>query len=183
MRYILGYFALMLGLSGFGMLISGNPLGFLLILAAAALIYWLIKVERDRRRERRYGQYAPARHAGMFLVEFQSENARVREVLTLVREELVRLRRERVGDEELARAKAYLIGSFPLRMDTNGEVASLLLGIEQFGLGLDYPTRYRRAIEAVTADDILRAVRAHWDPDLMSLAIVANLREAGLATP
>jgi len=130
-----------------------------------------------------YGQYAPARHAGMFLVEFQSENARVREVLTLVREELVRLRRERVGDEELARAKAYLIGSFPLRMDTNGEVASLLLGIEQFGLGLDYPTRYRRAIEAVTADDILRAVRAHWDPDLMSLAIVANLREAGLATP
>jgi hypothetical protein len=60
MRYILGYFALLLGLSGFELLISGQPLGFLLILAAAALIYWLIKVERARRRERRYGQYGPA---------------------------------------------------------------------------------------------------------------------------
>ena len=128
-----------------------------------------------------YAQLAPARHGGMFLVGFQSENARVREVLALVREELVRLRRERVAEEELARAKAYLIGSFPLRMDTNAELASLLLVVEEFGLGLDYPARYRRAIEAVTADDVLRAVQAHWDPDAMSLAIVANVREAGLA--
>jgi hypothetical protein len=60
MRYILGYFALILGLSGLELLIAGEPLGFFLILAAAALIYWLIKVERDRRRERRYGQYGPA---------------------------------------------------------------------------------------------------------------------------
>lgn len=130
-----------------------------------------------------YAQFAPARYGGMFIVGFQSENARTREVLTLVREELVRLRRERVIEDELALAKAYLVGSFPLRMDTNGEVASLLLGIEQFGLGLDYPGRYRRAVQAVTADDVLRAARAHLDPDLMSLAVVANLREAGLATP
>ena len=128
-----------------------------------------------------YAQLAPARHGGMFLVGFQSENTRVREVLALVREELVRLRRERVAEEELARAKAYLIGSFPLRMDTNAELASLLLVVEEFGLGLDYPARYRRAIEAVTAEDVLRAVQAHWDPDAMSLAIVANVREAGLA--
>ncbi|MBI4013529.1 MAG: insulinase family protein, partial [Candidatus Rokubacteria bacterium] len=79
------------------------------------------------------------------------------------------------------RAKAYLVGSFPLRMDTNAELASLLLLVEEFGLGLDYPARYRRAIEAVTAEDVLRAVQAHWDPDAMSLAIVANLRETGLA--
>jgi len=126
--------------------------------------------------------HAPARHGAMLLVELQSENARVREVLALVREELARLRRERVAEEELARAKAYLVGSFPLRMDSSGEVASLLLAIEQLGLGLDYPTRYRRAIEAVTADDVLRAARRHWDPDGMSLAVVANLREAGLET-
>src|SRR5438093_6388518 len=115
----------------------------------------------------------------MMLVEFQSENPRVREVLALVRVELGRLRQERASEEELARAKAYLVGSFPLRMDTNVETADLLIGIEQYGLGLDYPARYRRAIEAVTTDDVGRAVRAHWDPDLMSLAVVANLKAAG----
>jgi zinc protease len=128
-----------------------------------------------------YAQYVSQRVGGMLLVGFQSENPRVREVLAIVREELLRIRRERVSADELARAKAYLVGSFPLRMDTNAELASLLLTVEQLGLGLDYPARYRQAIEAVTAEALQRAAAAHWNPDLMSLAIVANLREAGLA--
>jgi len=130
-----------------------------------------------------FSHHAPGQYGGMFLVGFQSENARVREVLSLVQDELQRLRRERVGDDELARAKAYLVGSFPLSMDTNGEVAALLLGVERFGLGLDYPTRYRRAVEAVTADEIRRAVETHWNPLQMSLAVVGNLREAGFPAP
>jgi zinc protease len=147
---------------------------------SSSRLYWKVREERGLAYSV-FSDYAPGRYGGMFLAGFQSANGTVRETLVLVREELVRLRRERVTDEELARAKAYLVGSFPLRMDTNAELASLLLVIEQFGLGLDYPARFRQAIQAVTADDVLRAVRAHWDPDQMSLAVVANLREAGLA--
>ena len=130
-----------------------------------------------------YAQYAPGRLAGLFLVELQSENARVREALAVVREELVRLRRERVSEEELARARSYLVGSFPLRMDTAADVSDLLVAIERFDLGLDYPARFRQTVSAVTADDVLRVVRAHWDPDGMSLALVGNLREAGIGSP
>jgi hypothetical protein len=60
MRYILGYVALMLILSGLGMLISGDALGFFLLLIAAALIYLIIRLERERRRTRRYGDYGGA---------------------------------------------------------------------------------------------------------------------------
>jgi zinc protease len=130
-----------------------------------------------------YAQYATARLAGLFLVELQCENARVREALAVVREELVRLRRERVPEEELARARSYLVGSFPLGMATAADVSDLLLAIERFNLGLDYPVAFRRAVSAVTAEDVLRAVRTHWDPDAMSLALVGNLREAGLGGP
>jgi zinc protease len=130
-----------------------------------------------------YAQYAPARLAGLFLVELQSENARVREALAVVREELVRFRRERVSEEELARARSYLVGAFPLRMDTAADVSDLLVAIERFDLGLDYPARFRQAVSAVTAADVLRVVRAHWDPDGMSLALVGNLREAGIGSP
>ena len=130
-----------------------------------------------------YAQYAAARLGGLFLVELQSENARVREALAVVREELVRLRRERVSEEELGRARSYLVGSFPLRMDTAADVSDLLVAIERFDLGLDYPARFRQTVSAVTAGDVLRAVRAHWDPDGMSLALVGNLREAGIGSP
>jgi zinc protease len=130
-----------------------------------------------------YAQYVPARLAGYFVVELQCENRRIREALAVVREELVRLRRERVSEEELARARSYLVGSFPLRMDTAADVSDLLITIERFDLGLDYPARFRRAVSAVTVEDVLRAVRTHWDPDGMSLALVGNLREAGIGSP
>jgi zinc protease len=129
-----------------------------------------------------YAQFAPARLAGLFLFELQSENTRVREALSVVREELVRLRRERVSEDELSRARSYLIGSFPLRMDTASDVADLLVGIERFDLGLDYPSRFRQGVAAVTADDVLRVVRTHWNPDIMSLALVGDLRAAGIAS-
>jgi zinc protease len=130
-----------------------------------------------------YAQYATARLAGYFLAGLQSENARIREALTVVREELGRLRRARVSEEELGRARSYLVGSFPLGMDTASDVSALLISIERFDLGLDYPARFSRAVSSVTADDVLRAVRTHWDPDGMSLAVVGNLREAGIGTP
>jgi hypothetical protein len=50
----------MLALSGLGMLMSGEAFGFLLLLLAAALVYLIIRLERERRRTRRYGDYRGA---------------------------------------------------------------------------------------------------------------------------
>jgi predicted Zn-dependent peptidase len=68
-------------------------------------------------------------------------------------------------------------------MDTASDVSDLLVAVERFDLGMDYPARFRQSVSAVTSDDVLRAVRTHWDPDGMSLALVGNLREAGIGTP
>jgi len=57
MRYILAYFALMLGLSGLSLIGTGRAEGFGLVLIAAILVYILVRMERSRRRERRYGGY------------------------------------------------------------------------------------------------------------------------------
>jgi zinc protease len=146
---------------------------------AASRLYTRVREERGLAYNV-YASHAPARWGGLVLVEAQCDHARVREVLALVREEVSRLRREPVPDEELARAKAYLTGSFAFRMATASALTDLLLSVEQHGLGLDYPETRRRAILAVTAEDVRRAVRTHWDPDAMSLVVVANLREAGL---
>jgi len=60
MRYILGYFALVFGLGGLELLGTGRPLGLVLVLVAAALVYLIVRMERARRRARRYGSYADA---------------------------------------------------------------------------------------------------------------------------
>ena len=81
----------------------------------------------------------------------------------LVRE-ITRVRDERVGEDELGRAKAYMLGKYDMDRRTNERQAWYLAFYEIEGVGLDYPERYRRALEAVTAADVQRAARTYLTP-------------------
>lgn len=118
---------------------------------------------------------AAGRYGATLLVSLQTRTEGVAEASRLVREEMARMGKELVLDAELAKAKAYLIGSFPFRMDTTSKVAGLLQSVEEYGLGLYYPARYRRAIEKVTAADVQRVARRYLDPAGYSSVAVGNL--------
>ena len=76
-------------------------------------------------------------------------------------QEVDRIRAERVGADELARAKAYLLGSFVMDRRTNARQASSLAQFEVLGVGVEFPARYRSAVEAVTADEVLRVAKQY----------------------
>ncbi len=88
--------------------------------------------------------------------------------------ELDRIRDEPVTDAELAAARDFLVGVFPLRFETPGPVAGSLSGLFVHGLPDDELARYRGAIEAVTADDVLRVARAHIHPDAVAIVLVGD---------
>jgi predicted Zn-dependent peptidase len=87
------------------------------------------------------------------------ENARrAEEALAL---EMRRVQTERVDDAELARAKGYLLGRYAMDRRTNERQAWYLAFYEIAGVGQDFPERYRRAVEAVTAADVLRVAQSY----------------------
>ena len=88
--------------------------------------------------------------------------------------ELDRMREAPVTDAELAAARDYLVGVFPLRFETAGPVAGSLAGLFVHGLGADELDRYRDAIMAVTADDVLRVARAHIRPEEAAIVLVGD---------
>ncbi len=79
--------------------------------------------------------------------------ARTEEALSA---EVARIKTERVGDDELARAKGYVLGRYALDRRTNERQAWYLAFYELTGVGEGYTERYRRAVEAVTAADVQR---------------------------
>jgi len=101
--------------------------------------------------------------------------AAVRDILG----ELARMRDERVTDAELAAARDFLIGVFPLRFETPGPVVGALAGLVIQGLPDDELARYRPAIEAVTADDVLAAARAHIDLERAAVVLVGDADRIG----
>jgi zinc protease len=86
-----------------------------------------------------------------------TRNDRAAESLAIILEQIRKIAESGPTAEELAKAKSYLIGSFPLRFDTSGKIAGQLLEIQLENLGIDYIDRRNGLIEAVTADDVRRA--------------------------
>jgi zinc protease len=114
------------------------------------------------------------RHAGMVLGSVATENARVAQSIGLIREEWRRMRDEGPTEPELDDAKTYLIGSFPLTLDTSDRIASLLVEMQNEGLGIDYLDRRAGLFGAVTLDQARRVAQRLLDPDGLSFAVVGD---------
>lgn len=104
-----------------------------------------------------YSALAPMRHAGLFIGGVSTRNDRAAESLAIILEQIRQIAADGPSADELAKAKSYLIGSFPLRFDTSGKIASQLLEIQIENLGIDYIDRRNGLIQAVSADDVRRA--------------------------
>ncbi len=91
--------------------------------------------------------------------------------------EVRRLRDEPVSDQELEDAVANLIGSLPLRLETNDGIAGFLLNVEYYSLGLDYLERYPGILRSLTKDDLLAAARRYLDPDRVAVVVAGPAGE------
>jgi len=119
-----------------------------------------------------YSYVAPARYGAAFTVAAQTRTAEVAKVGEILKEELARMTREPVKDDELKLAKDYLIGSFPLRLDTSAKVADFIVAIEEQGLGLDYADRYKASVAKVTVADVQRVAGKFFRPDSFNRVVV-----------
>jgi zinc protease len=119
-----------------------------------------------------YSYVSPARYGAALAVSVQTRVGEVGRVSDILKEELARMRREPVGPDELQLAKDYLVGSFPLRLDTTAKVADFVVAVEEQGLGLDYADRYRTGIARVTAADVQRVAGRFFAPAGFSHVIV-----------
>ena len=124
--------------------------------------------------------FSANKEPGTFTVTIQTKNESANEVIKETLKEIRRMQSELVSDKELADAKAYLTGSFPLRMDTYAKIAGMLTSIEIYNLGLDYPQRYQVLINSVTREDVLRVARTYLHPDNTIIVVVANLEKTKL---
>ena len=122
-----------------------------------------------------YSYVSPARYGASFVVGTQTRNDEVKKVIDVIRNELGRMTRDPVSARELEVAKSYLIGSFPLRLDTSAKVADFLVAIEANGLGLDYADRYRANVARVSAADVQRVATKFFPPDAFSRVIVGKV--------
>jgi zinc protease len=114
------------------------------------------------------------KESGDFEAVTNTRTAATGEVLRLIVDEFWRLQRERVSERELADAKAYLTGSFPLTIETPNAIALQILNVMFYGLPIEQLQNFRERVNAVTVDDVQRVARLYLKPDRLSVVLVGN---------
>lgn len=84
------------------------------------------------------------------------------------------IRQDDLTDTELASAKGFMVGSFPLAIETPQQVARAVANTKLMGLGDDYLPKYRERLAAVTAADTKKAARTVIHPDSAVVVVVGD---------
>jgi zinc protease len=118
--------------------------------------------------------FAAYDHAEVMSGQFQASNEKVAEAIQVIRDQWALIAKDGVTEQELADAKTYMTGAYPLRFDGNDTIASILVGMQDLGLTPDYPKTRNAKVEAVTLDDVKRAAARLIKPDDLHFIVVGQ---------
>jgi zinc protease len=114
-------------------------------------------------------------YEGTFSVSFQSKSPSVAQAISIVDEEIERLRTTKVGAEELSTAISHAVEILPLRFGSPGLKAAQFANDYYAKLPEDYWQKYNQRVRAVTADEIQRVARKYLQPDKLVFLVVGDV--------
>jgi zinc protease len=119
----------------------------------------------------RFGMF---RNAGTFRISTFTRNETIRKTVDESIKVLKTLMDNGPTDDELAKAKRYLTGQFPLGLQAPDALAAQLLDIEFYGLDPTYVETFNDRVNAVTMADARRALKSYFCADDLRILVVSN---------
>jgi len=106
---------------------------------------------------------------GYFIFLAGTEKDNLEKVTELIFEEIKKLKELDISEEEINRAKAYLLGKRRRDLQTN-EGFSLLCSLEElYGLGFDNYKDYEKKINSVSLDDLKNIIQSYFQENNYAL--------------
>ena len=116
----------------------------------------------------------PQREKGRFVIQFATQKSQAPKALEAAESVLRRFIAEGPTEAELQQAKDNIIGSFPLRFDTNQKLLGYLGMIGLYDLPSDWMEQYPKKIEALTVDDVKKAWQRRVKPENLNTVVVGG---------
>jgi zinc protease len=114
------------------------------------------------------------KRAGIFTVGSSTKTESTAELIQVALGETRKLRANGFRKNELAGAKRYVTGLYPLRTERNESLARALSEMDLYGLGRDWVDRYVERINAVTEAQALAVAREYFFRRPPSVVVVGN---------
>jgi zinc protease len=114
-----------------------------------------------------YSAVMPLDYASLFVSGTATRSDRANQTLEVMEAEIRKLAEAGPTEDELAKAKSFLKGSYGLRFDTSTKIAEQLVQIQLEDLGIDYIDKRNGLVEAVTMADVKRVAKRLLEPNML----------------
>jgi zinc protease len=121
-----------------------------------------------------YSGFTQPRGRGMFRATAEVRTPVTDSALAELVRQLDRIRSETPADSEIAAAKNYITGSFPLSIETPEQIAGAVANARLRGQPDDFVIRYRERVAAVTPAQMMAAARQHLLTDRLAIVVVGD---------
>lgn len=120
--------------------------------------------------------YMHLKAPGFFIAGTETRNEKAHTSISLMLDEITKMRQEYVSDNELESTKEAELNRFAFRFDDSQRVVEQCMYLEYIGLPKDYLETYRTRIMAVTKEDIRRVAQKYLQPDKLMLLLVGDTK-------
>lgn len=119
-----------------------------------------------------HSSFTPLKEEGPFEIALQTQKEQSEEALSITRKVLADFIAAGPTEKELIEAKKNIIGSFPLRIDSNKKILGYLAMIGFYDLPLTYLNDYVKAVSKVTIPQVTQAFQRRINPSGMVTVVV-----------
>jgi len=144
------------------------------ILGGDALVSRLFDEVREKRglSYSVHSGFYPLAGNGPFVISLETKGEQADQALDVAKQTLNTFINDGPSDKELKRARQNIIGSFPMRIDSNSDIAANLIVIGFYDLPINYLDTFRDKIAAVTKEQIKTSFANHVQPEKMAIISV-----------
>ncbi len=121
-----------------------------------------------------YTQINDLRAASILVGQVQSDKGKILTAIEVTKSEMAHFAKDGATAKELADAKTYLTGSFPLGLDSNAKIARTLNAYQRSGLSADYVVKRNAMIQAVTPAKVNEMAKKYFDPTRLVVVIAGT---------
>jgi zinc protease len=116
------------------------------------------------------------RRAGLFAGQVATRAGAMRQTIDVVRATMKDFVENGATEKELADAKTYITGSFPMAFSSNVGIANQLNSFQRVGLPIDYLKKRNALINAVSQSDVKRVAKRLFNPAKLTIVIGGSLQ-------
>lgn len=121
-----------------------------------------------------YSYFMPFVEVGPFQIGIQTKKSQVKQAKELIKKTVEEFIKNGPTAQELRRAKDFMIGGFPLRLDSNKKILEYVSMMAFYKYPLDYLETFTKKIDNITAEEIKSAFQRRVDMSKFSTVIVGS---------